>query len=140
MAGTLQDLKSRLAGDNLLEKKRFADLDFDAVVDERDTPSFDAEWVRVDRVVRSTKKDERLDAGRWKLIDEIREIAFMKVGKFAGQHEICGYVSDDFGLIATALALGHEDNWLNALWVSYKDGKIPRGKLEPIGGCLAELI
>lgn len=140
MAATLQDLKTRLAGDNLLEKKLFADLDFDAVLNERDAPSFDAEWVRVDKMVRSTKKDKRLDTDRWQLIDEIREIAFMQAGIFAGQHEICSCVSDDFGLIATALALGHEDSWLNALWVSYKDGRIPCGKLEPIAGGLCDLI
>ena len=65
---------------------------------------------------------------------------FLQAGKCAGQHEISSYVSDDFGLIATALASGYDDDWLTALWVSYKDGKIPCGELEPVKGGLGAVI
>jgi hypothetical protein len=139
MAGTLEDLKSRIVGNEILNKESFVDVDFDAVLDERDKSLFDAEWLRVDEVVQSTKKDNRLSEKQWELIDEIRHIAFIQTGKFAGQHEMCSYVSDDFGLIATALALGYDDGWLNALWASYKDGKIPCGRLEPVKGGLSDL-
>jgi hypothetical protein len=140
MAGTLQDLKSHLEGNTIFNKNIFADIDYNAVLDERDKPPFDTEWVRVDKVVNSTKKDNRLSDDQWQLIDEIRYIAFMKTGEFAGQHEICSYISDDFGLIATALALGYEDDWLNALWASFKGGKIPCGELESVEGSLGALI
>ena len=86
MAGTLKDLKSRVAGNGILNTKMFADVDFDAVLHERDSPPFDAEWLRVDEVVQSTNKHKPLGDEQWKLIDEIRQIAFMQTGKFAGQH------------------------------------------------------
>jgi hypothetical protein len=140
MAGTLEDLKKRLSGSKTFNRKMLADLDYDAVLDGRDSPPFDSEWVRVDKVVRSTQKDSRLSDEQWELIDEIRHIAFTQTAKFAGQHEICSYVSDDFGLIATALALGHDDNWLTALWSSYKNCTIPSGELEPIEGGLGNHI
>jgi hypothetical protein len=57
-----------------------------------------------------------------------------------GTHEICSYVSDDFGLIATALALGYDDSWLNALWLAYKNGQVPCGGLSPVQGELTSFI
>jgi hypothetical protein len=140
MAGTLQDLRAHVAGGGVLGEEQLAELDYDAVLEQRDSPPFDKEWARVDGVVKSTRRDGRLNEAIWKQIDEIRHAAFVKMGEFAGTHEICNYVSDDFGLIATALALGSEDSWLNALWLAYRKGQIPCGVLSPVQGKLASFI
>jgi hypothetical protein len=140
MAGSLHDLKSQVTGSKVFNQSMFADVDCNVVLDDRDSPPFDSEWVRVDRLVKSTQRDIRLGEDQWKLIDEVRKIAFLQTAKFVGQHEICGYISDDFGLIATALALCYDDEWLTALWTSYKGGKIPCGDLEPVKGGLQAAI
>jgi hypothetical protein len=72
MAGTLQDLRAHIAGDRVLGKEQFMDLDCDGVLDQRDSPLFDEEWVRVDSVVKRTKRDGRLSEEVWQLIEEIR--------------------------------------------------------------------
>ena len=46
-----------------------------------------------------------------------------------GSHELAGYISDDFGLIADSKALNYSDKWLDQLIACYEKAVIPCGEL-----------
>ena len=64
----------------------------------------------------------------------------MKVGQFLPLSELCGDVSDDFGLLHRALVTGYEDPWLSALGHEYIQQRIPTGRLKPLDKDLKSVL
>ncbi len=67
-------------------------------------------------------------------MDKVSEIAFKRTFAATNNDEIAADVSDDLLLIAGALLCGYEDDWLNALWLSYRAGRYPHKPLHPLEG------
>lgn len=115
--------------------------DIDDVLDLRDGPDFDPLWGPVFDAVKAAKVGRDLtDATYEAELLKLREVAYLAAFDMTRSPEFAGYLSDDFWLLGDALWVEHEDAWLNALFLEYKNGRFPRGKLTPVSGKLSELL
>lgn len=117
----LNELLKRIKNGELLSLKLFNNLDEDTVLDIRDEPEFENEWLRVSDILDTMKVDSKND----ELIYEIRKHSFINVYNITKSDELSAYISDDFELISKAIVLGYNDKWLNSLTLSYANFKFP---------------
>jgi hypothetical protein len=122
----LPELKQILAEISLLSDVAQSYDEQCALLDSRDAQPFDDEWVRVHKAIEQEKRGSSLNTA---IEDEIRELAFKKAYQNTGNGEIAGYVSDDFDLLARAIAVGYSDPWLELLLDEYQSGRFPHGDL-----------
>ncbi len=123
----LDELKSLLSQNNLLN---FSNLDgetIDEMLDSRDGQEFETDWLRIFETLerRSFSSDEL------KKIEKVREIAYKKTFASTENEELAAYVADDFELIAKSLLADFTDEWLNALLLAYLHGIFPHTKIAP---------
>lgn len=131
----VQAIIDRIQSDQLLTEAMF-EVDLDAALDLRDAPPFETAWMAAYKKLPDADIPEDLKG----LHQEIRKAAFLKTMQLTQSPELAGYVSDDFGLIASSLMLDVSDPWLNTLWKEYDAGNFPAGDLTPLPGSLADLI
>ncbi|WP_291581516.1 hypothetical protein [Clostridium sp. UBA6640] len=132
----LEKLKDLLLTGALLSENTFTIDDVDFILDSRDKDIFDSEWMRNYNLIR---KNEKLDTPEVKKIVEfIREISYKVAYKASQSSELASYISDDFGLIAEALIIDYNDDWVNALANEYMEGRVPYNDLKPLKGELAK--
>ncbi len=112
------------------------EIDRDEALDSRGIGPFDAAWNKAHSKISENDIDPR---ARPALV-ELREAAYLRCYELTHSADVSGYVSDDFGLIGTYLLLGKQDDWVNALWLAYRDGQFPSGILKPQSGRLEALI
>lgn len=102
----------------------YGELDIDEVLDQRELPVFDREWMRVYRAVEVLKKARPIFDNQ-----SIREKAYRLVYAQSSSAGLAGYISDDFGLIADSKLLNYWDPWLSKLIACYESARIPQGEL-----------
>src|SRR5688572_1428168 len=112
----LQTLQSRA-----LLHDAFFDFDHDTALDERDADPFDSDWIKVHREL----KDVPISAEQKELLTEISKAAFLATMGATKNSDLAGYISDDFDLLGRGIIADAADPWLNAIWVTYCEGKIP---------------
>ncbi len=117
---------------------KLLDVNLDQVLDERETEPFEKEWLRVHQSLAPHRSS--LGGDDAALVEKVAEVAYRGTFALSANPEIAGSVSDDFDILALALVSGYEDPWLNALWLSFRSGRLPRGYLEPVSGNLGDLI
>ncbi|NHZ42630.1 hypothetical protein [Massilia aquatica] len=93
--------------------------DWDAALDARDSPAFDADWL---------ESNEKLAVGY--PVDEtatmeVREAVFQTVFRLTANPDLAAYVSDDFDLITQANLHGADIAFIRRLWDSYVHGIFP---------------
>ncbi|OBR62320.1 hypothetical protein A7K91_01490 [Paenibacillus oryzae] len=118
----LDQLLDRLQSGQLLTEETFAGLDADRYLDEREQSPFDEQWMEAFRRwgqdAETENDDNESDAGR--------EAAFKQTFRHTGNPDLAGYVSDDIGLICSALKRGgEEDPFILDLLRGYMEGKLP---------------
>ncbi|MBA4016856.1 MAG: hypothetical protein C0483_06695 [Pirellula sp.] len=122
----LNSILRRIAGDSLLPAAYFSDHDPDAALDSRDrNEEFDGSWVHLSEEVERRWANAKVAVDLRALAEDIRRESFLAVSRVTGQHEIAGYVSDDFDLIVRGRIVGLDDPFLDQLWRAYDDGKFP---------------
>ncbi|MBV8040784.1 hypothetical protein QVO10_11890 [Bacteroides gallinaceum] len=99
-----------------------SDETIDDILDERDDDFFSEQWMQAYNEVEKQKKQQGIPAT---YSEEIRKNAFNTVLKITNSDDLAAYISDDFGLIVDADKVDINNSWINALWQSYKNGKIP---------------
>lgn len=112
---------SKLKEGTLITEHTFAELDVDDYLAEREDDEFSGQWMQAfERVQGSGTEAEAED------IRSGREMAYKQVFSLTGDPDLAGYVSDDIGLICTALA-GDEvhDGFVHTLQESYLSGRLP---------------
>ena len=134
-------LRRAIGERRLLSKEALAAYDWDSLLDARDSDGvFEAQWMRVsadiDELTHTAKGEKEVQ----QLAEDIRRESFLAVSRITGQHELASYVSDDFGLIAQAMATGYDDPWLNGLWMAYKTNGLPKPPVKEHPGRLLDLI
>lgn len=134
----LEKLSNLIISGCLLSEEVFIVDDLDSILDGREETTFDEQWIRNYNVI--NEKRELIDFKTKEIIDSIRESAYKITYNFIQSPDLAGHVSDDFGLIAEALVLNHNDEWLNALGKAYAENKIPYGILKPLKGKLIEVL
>ncbi|AKA67830.1 MULTISPECIES: hypothetical protein [Clostridium] len=118
--------------DDLLEKLNelmFKNIDFDEILDLRDSSIFDREWNRVYKVVEEEKKIKGYSEENKQLSDEYRKNAYFRVYNLCENDSLAAYISDDFGMICDSELVGYTDSWLEALIKTYAASKIPCGDI-----------
>lgn len=101
--------------DNVFDKE----VDWDAELDARDTHEFESAWKS------SYEKLHELSPFESQITRDIREYAFKQTFRITRNAELAGYVSDDCGLISTALENNVQIEFINNLWDSYLKGNFP---------------
>lgn len=72
--------------------------------------------------------------------NDLREAAFKQAFEVTKSADACGYVSDDFSLIADAIRAEVSDPWLSGLLATYLEGGFPFGKLSPDMRSFGEIL
>ena len=96
----------------------------EALLDQRDQPGFDAEWMRVYTAVQDAEVEGEVQKTNV-AIDEIRESTYRRALQLTHNAELAGAVSDDFDLMARALQVEFGDAFLDEMWESYEAGGLP---------------
>ena len=116
----------------LIQRQMFDFENVDEVIECRDDLPFETEWLRVyNKVVPESKS---LSDAEKSVIYTICKNSYLQTIGFTENPELAAFVSDDLGLVASALALNYSDPWLNGLWESYRSGRFPHRGIEPIPG------
>ena len=95
------------------------DTDWDAQLDARHLPEFDAAWCASYEKVTASCSPEGT------LVKQIRELTFKKAYRATQNADLAGYVSDDMGLIAQACDNQIESDFIDNLWKTYLCGTFP---------------
>lgn len=128
---------------NLLERvvtgKLFSATMFPGAVNDllnqRELPEFADPWMQLyRRLEEAVPKPERIE------ITNLRREVYLRVYAITGSPDLAGDVSDDWGLIATALSIDYTDGRLSALGLEYAQGRFPRRSLHPSTAKLKGLI
>jgi len=124
---SIENLKSLLLQDKILNFKNLNGESINQMLDSRDNEEFEDDWLRVFQSLE--QKD--FSNNDLALIDEVREIAYKKTFASTNHAELASYTADDFELIVKSLLSGLSDEWLNALLLAYLQGLFPHTKLLP---------
>ena len=130
MSEKLKALKGQIEAGRLLAANTFQNEALDVMLNMRDDVPFDSAWVKAYKLLErgNVASDKRV------LVDAISELAFLSTYDLTQHDDLAAYVSDDFELIASAMALDIEDPWINGLWQSYKKGSFPYREVELVPG------
>lgn len=119
---SLQQLQSQIRDLDLLSE--VAPEQADELMEAREQPGFDAEWLRVYTAVQDLEVEGEVQKTNV-IIDEIRESTYTRAFQLTRHAELAGAVSDDFDLIARALHIEYEDEFLDEMWEEYEAGRFP---------------
>jgi hypothetical protein len=129
----------RIEGGFILPAAVF-ELDADEAIRTRSMAEFREPWQRANAYVLEAIERATIPSQERNYLVALREVAFIRAFDHTEHPELAGQISDDFGLIGSALLSRCEDDWLNALWMEYREGRIPLGTLKPTGGSLLSLL
>jgi len=101
---------------------RLSEETINNILDERDDNFFSEQWMQAYNEVEKQKKQQGVPAT---YSEDIRKKAFNIVLQITDNDDLAAYISDDLGLIWDAEKVNVNNSWINALWQSYKNGKIP---------------
>lgn len=101
---------------------RLSEETINNILDKRDDNFFSEQWMQAYNEVEKQKKQQGVPAT---YSEDIRKKAFNIVLQITDNDDLAAYISDDLGLILDAEKVNVNNSWINALWQSYKNGKIP---------------
>lgn len=101
---------------------RLSEETINNILDERDDNFFSEQWMQAYNEVEKQKKQQGVPETH---SEDIRKKAFNIVLQITDNDDLAAYISDDLGLILDAEKVKVNNSWINALWQSYKNGKIP---------------
>jgi len=125
MESSLPDLLAAVTEERVLTPEVFSDIDCDEILASREDEEFERELNRVLTLVDKEWGDRDANDEYEEMIDEIREHSFQIASQATDEHELAGYIADDFELFARAIALELTDPFLESLWEAYENGEIP---------------
>lgn len=136
----LQEIERLVFSNKLPTAETLSQEGYDTLLDERDADEFAAPWTDVYEASEASFKQIEANQGVKARIDKVSEYVYKRVYNQTTVSDLASYTSDDIDLILRYLLTAVPSNWVNALWLSYKQGAIPSGALNGIPGNLAELI
>lgn len=123
---TQDRLLSMIGDENIVEAISIpSEYSIAQILDERDSGKFSQQWMAIFNLLEFHK--DRMSKEQSDLSTQIREAAYLRAYSRWKSPDLAAYISDDFGLIADAAALGIDDPWINAIMQSYRNGVIPSG-------------
>lgn len=136
----LQRIESLVFTEELPSTQSLSINDYDDLLDARDANEFASPWTKAYNAVSIPYAKAGIAQAEKDRVDKIREQIYKRVYKGTEVSDLASYVPDDFDLILRCLVTNTKSNWVNALWLSYKKGDVPRGNLTEVLGELNELI
>jgi hypothetical protein len=133
-------LQKYLLEGRILRSAMFNARPLDFMLNRRCIDDFDQEYQRVFRDLEVHTVNIDIPDDEHAAVNEIREAAYRTALAFTNSPEFATAICDDFELLGASLAAGYSDPWLNALWLSYRSGKVPHEPLHPVPGSLDDLI
>ncbi len=118
----ITEIKNIIQNELPLILGRLSEETINNILDERDDNFFSEQWMQAYNEVEKQKKQQGVPAT---YSEDIRKKAFNIVLQITDNDDLAAYISDDFGLIWDAEKVNVNNSWINALWQSYKNGKIP---------------
>jgi hypothetical protein len=99
------------------------DQEIELILDSREREDFSSLWMESFDNVESqqSSKENRLA----ELVTQLREVAYLKSYARWKSPDLAAFISDDFGLIADAIATRIKDPWIDLLLNSYLAGAVP---------------
>jgi hypothetical protein len=114
---------------------QFASNDFAAALPRRDAAPFETQWMRVHHDLRSLGANDYTPE-----VHVVRKAAYLRAFELTNDPDLAACVSDDLGLLASAIAVAHDDPWLAALWSAYSRQEFPGGELTAVEEPLTSLV
>lgn len=139
-AEAMQRIEQLVFADELPAAEALSQNDYDALLDDRDADEFAEPWTAA---YEASKEPYQKIAANQELkarVDKIREHVYKRVYKQTQVSDLASYISDDVDLISRYLLAEMSSDWVNALWLSYKEQAIPSGALREAPGELKDLI
>lgn len=112
-----------------LEEMDFSQMDIKGILEQRDMPAFDKEWMKAYEQVGKLKKEKTYTDEDKEDCKILRQEVFEFVYDQTEDDDFAGYISDDFGLIYDSLKLGYQSEWMDKFLQLYLKGQIPTGEL-----------
>lgn len=122
----LNSLLKKITEGKIISNDMFDENNIDELLDMRDEPQFDSEWMRVYNQLEKTTCSETDK----QIIDKIRKESYLKAYEAANSSDIASCVSDDFDLLSRAYALSINDYWLSSVILEYVRNKFPCGEIK----------
>ena len=103
-----------------LPKISIKDVDIDKLLDDRDLPEFEDDWLKsFENLSNLTLTEDQKT-----VVNMLRERSFKKIFSLTENPDLASYVSDDFEIMAKYLFSDKEDEWvLKCLITNYANGK-----------------
>ena len=136
----LQKIEQLVFADKLPAAEVLNRDEYDTLLDERDADEFATPWADTYEASSAPFEQVAADQGLKARTDNVREHVDKRVYNQTKVSDLASYTSDDVDLILRYLLTDLSSDWVNALWLSYKEGAIPSGTLHEAAGELAELI
>jgi hypothetical protein len=136
----LQKIEQLVFADELPAAEALNRDNYDMLLDERDADEFATPWTDAYEASKGPFKQIEADQIVKTRLDKVREHVYKRVYNQTKVSDLASYMSDDMDLILRYLLADMYSDWVNALWLSYKGGTIPSGRLNETAGELAELI
>jgi hypothetical protein len=121
---SIEELLTLLNAGQVIERISIStDQEIELILDSREREDFSSQWMESFDNVESQKSsmENRLAES----VAQIRKVAYLKSYARWKSPDLAAYISDDFGLIADAIAMRIKDPWLELLLNSYWNGAIP---------------
>lgn len=115
-------LVAEVAEQGFFERVFTGDVNFDLMLEKRDSEEFDRFWTECDELVGDIKS---LSVSDEKVIDGLREYVFKAVYRITVSSDLAGYASDDFGLIGEAFSKECENSFVEGIYNAYTTGLFP---------------
>jgi hypothetical protein len=132
----IEILQRAIQSGALLGSETFKYLDVERVLHGRDEPIFEEQWLRLfDRV-----RDVALNEDELHDLEALRMAAFKTTFAHSSDPDLSADVSDDFEVMAKAIAHDSEQDFLLALVETYCGGNIPHGLIKPSGRNIQSLL
>lgn len=117
-------LLSMLENESIIEALSIpAEMSIEHALDARDADEFSQQWMAAFSLIEACKRGAHpIQAD---LSAEIRKAAYLHAYSRWKSPDLAACISDDFGLIATAAAVGIDEPWIAELLRTCRKGKVP---------------
>lgn len=139
-AEAVQRIEQLIFADELPAAEALSKNDYDALLTDRDADEFAEPWTAAYDASKAPYQKIATEQELKGRIDKMREHVYKRVYKQTQVSDLASYVSDDIDLILRYLLAEMPNEWVNALWLSYKEGNIPSGTLRETPGELKDLV
>lgn len=117
--------------------RKYSQDEYEQILDKRDMDIFSNKWMDIYKSIHEKIEKDQVDNSS---SDILRENVFKIVLANTGNSDLAAYISDDFGLFLDAVQINFNNEWLNSLWITYKENKIPCENIGKVKGKLEDLM